>query len=107
MIIEIDDDDLKTFILTGRGTKGIYRKLMSNSTLKRDLSTVLGILRAVQNTERLKEHGRLYYERLKYGLKGYSSVRINKNEKSRLLFTEHDGGTKIRLLYIDYHYGNK
>ena len=67
----------------------------------------MAILRTVTNTSELSWHKKLNYEPLKYGLSGYSSVRIGFTSKYRLIFEEFEGGIRIKLIEINEHYGDK
>jgi len=107
MVIDYADDDLRLFVETERAQKSFYKKLRSNAKFMRDLSNVVSILRQVVNVEKLLNYGGLHYEKLKYELSGYSSVRIGSSSKYRLIFSEHEGGIKIIIIEISEHYGDK
>ena len=73
-----------------------------------------GFLRAVKamsdavNVEELSGISFLHYEKLRYQLSGFSSVRLSNRYVHRLLFREQAEGVEICLIEIDdTHYGNK
>lgn len=107
IIIEYADIAIEELITYHNSDDKRYKKLKSNATFLHDLDGVMAILRTVTNTSELSWHKKLNYEPLKYGLSGYSSVRIGFTTKYRLLFEEFDGGIRIKLIEINEHYGDK
>jgi len=107
IIIEYADIAIEELITYHKSDDKRYKKLKSNATFLHDLDSVMAILRTVTNTSELSWHKKLNYEPLKYGLSGYSSVRIGFTSKYRLLFEEFDGGIRIKLIEINEHYGDK
>ena len=107
IIIEYADIAIEELITYHKSDDKRYKKLKSNATFLNDLDCVMAILRTVTNTSELSWHKKLNYEPLKYGLSGYSSVRIGFTSKYRLLFEEFDGGIRIKLIEINEHYGDK
>jgi len=107
LIIEYADIAIEELITYHKSDDKRYKKLKSNATFLHDLDGVMAILRAVTNTSELSWHKKLNYEPLKYGLSGYSSVRIGFTSKYRLIFEEFDGGIRIKLIEINEHYGDK
>lgn len=107
MVIEYDNEEVRLLVETGKSTDKQYRKLKSNVSFAKNLCKTMLILRSAPCTDFLDNVKSLNYERLKHGLSGYSSVRIGYNSKYRLLFTEFDGGIRIKLIEINEHYGDK
>jgi len=106
MKVEFEDKDLEELITTGKNKK--YKKVSRVKTLMEGLDKVYRSLKSVPNVSYLRLISNLKYERLKYDYSGYSSVRIANGYVERLIFTEHDGSIKIKLLKLDStHYGNK
>lgn len=106
MKIEFEDEDLKELIETGKNKK--YKKIAKVKKLMEGLIKVYRILDQAPNVSLLSMFSYLKYEKLKYEYSGCSSVRIANGCVERLIFTEHDGGIKIKLLKLDdTHYGNK
>lgn len=106
MKIEYDDLDLKELIETGRNRK--YKKISREKVLMDGLLRAYRIMDAAPDVSMLAKFSFLRYEKLKYDYSGYSSVRIANGHVERLIFTEHDGGIRIRLVELDdTHYGNK
>ena len=107
LIIEYADIAIEELVTYHKSDDKRYKKLKSNATFLHDLDGVMAILRATTSTSDLSRHKKLNYEPLKYGLLGYSSVRIGFTSKYRLIFEEFDGGIRIKLIEINEHYGNK
>jgi plasmid maintenance system killer protein len=107
LIIEYADFAIEELITYHKSDDKRYKKLKSNATFLHDLDGVMAILRAATNTSGLSWYKKLNYEPLKYGLSGYSSVRIGFTSKYRLIFEEFDGGIRIKLIEINEHYGDK
>ena len=75
---------------------------------------MMGLQRAIQimmsadTIDALRSVSCLHYERLKYGMIGYSSIRLSNASVHRLIFTEENDNLTLRLIKIDdTHYGNK
>lgn len=107
MIIEFETDSLRELIERGKTSDRKYRKLQSNVAFMSDFRKVFNTLYIAKDTEELKFYGRLHYEKLRGNRGGASSVRIGFSSKYRLIFTEFDGGIRIRLIEINEHYGDK
>lgn len=108
MEIEYDNEEIEAFICHNIAKSKKYKKFKSNSTLRRDLDRVMRILQVVDSCADLETgYAALNYEPLKYGLHGFSSVRIGFNTKYRLLFTESETRVRICLIEISEHYGDK
>lgn len=107
MDISYSNQDLEDLILRGKSSDKLYMKLSRNKRFMCDLAKVMESLRGVPNVSQLHDKGSLHYEPLKYGLSGFSSVRIGYNSKYRLLFTEKENGISIELININEHYGDK
>lgn len=107
MVIEFEDEAIRSLVTTGKSSDKRYEKFRSDKTFLTDLKKVVFRLQTVPNVEMLKSFGNLHYEKLKYGLSGMSSVRVGYRTKYRLLFTEFDGGIRIKLIEISEHYGDK
>lgn len=106
MKIEFEDKELQALIETGKSKK--YKKISKNKILMNGLLNAYRIMDAAENVAVLTIFSYLRYEKLKYELSGLSSVRIANGHVERLIFTEHDGGIRIKLLELDdSHYGNK
>src|SRR5574344_678269 len=105
--IDYDDEELELLIKCGKSTDKRYKKLKSNGTFRKDLDMVMSLFKVVDSTSQLSDFAKLHYEPLKYGLQGYSSVRIGFSSKYRLIFEEFDGGIRIKLIEINEHYGDK
>lgn len=106
MNVEFEDKDLEELILTGKNKK--YKKVMRVKDLKDGLVRTYNYLLDSSNVKVLSSISRLKYEKLKYEYSGCSSVRIANGYVERLIFTEHDGGIRVKLLKLDdSHYGNK
>lgn len=76
LIIEYADIAIEELITYHKSDDKRYKKLKSHRTFLDDLDGVMAILRAITNTSELSRFRKLHYEPLKYGLSGYSSVRI-------------------------------
>lgn len=107
MIIEVEDKELESLILYGKSRKKKYSQLGKSKNSMRDLTIVINTLRTVQKVDDLRSFGSLHFERLKYNLSGYCSVRIGYKSKYRMLFTEHAQGIVINIVEINEHYGDK
>ncbi|GAA4342081.1 type II toxin-antitoxin system RelE/ParE family toxin [Flaviaesturariibacter amylovorans] len=85
-----------------------YNEFRSNPTLVKQYIKAITMLRAALRIEQLFQFNGLRYKKLSGDLKGYSSVRINK--QYRILFTEVVSETDapqinlIRLEEINKHY---
>lgn len=107
MQIDIEDEELETFILTGNAKSKKYKKLKANKKFLFDLNKVMALLRKTENCALLSRYASLNYEQLKYDLSGFSSVRIGYKSKHRLIFEEYESGIRIKLIEISEHYGDK
>ena len=107
MLIDIEDVELEELILYGKTGGKKYRKLCRNNTFLRDLNRVMSVLRSVPDTKSLLPFGSLHYEKLRYNLSGFSSVRVGYSSKYRLIFEELENGIRIKLIEINEHYGDK
>lgn len=107
MQIDIDDEELEAFILTGNTKDKKYKRLKANKRFLIDLNKVMALLRKTESCALLGMYASLNYEPLKYNLSGFSSVRIGYKSKYRLIFEEHEGGIRIKLIEISEHYGDK
>lgn len=106
MNVEFEDKDLEELILTGKNKK--YKKVSRVRALMEGLDKTYRSFISVPDVSLLKNISHLKYERLKYEYSGCSSVRIANGYVERLIFTEHDGGIRVKLLKLDdSHYGNK
>lgn len=106
MIIEFEDEDLEELVRSGRNRK--YRKVERSKALMSGLSRVIAVMRGVPNVASLKNYSFLKYEKLKHAYSGLSSVRLANGHVERLIFSEHEGGIKVKLIELDEtHYGNK
>jgi hypothetical protein len=106
--VDYENEEIEAFILYGISESKTYRKFKSNRTLIKDLDRVMRILHTVDSCKDLETgYKALNYEPLKYGLQGYSSVRIGFNTKYRLLFKENESRIRICLIEISEHYGDK
>lgn len=107
MQIDIDDEELETFILTGNAKSKKYKKLKANKRFLIDLNKVMALLRRTESCSLLSRYASLNYEPLKYDLSGFSSVRIGYKSKYRLIFEKYEEGIRIKLIEISEHYGDK
>lgn len=104
--IEILDEDLNELILTGKNSKGKYKKLARDRKFVARLADIYNLMRSLEHISMLKEYSFLHYEKLKHI--SLSSVRIIKGRVERLLFKETEDGIQISLIEInENHYGNK
>lgn len=108
MVIEFEDKGLQELYETGKTTDKRYKKLVKDKAFVDDFIDVINIMYDVDCTSKLSNFSFLKYEKLKYNLSGFSSVRIVSNRVERLIFTEHEGGILVKLLEINQeHYGKK
>lgn len=102
----IVEGDLKELLTTGRNRK--YREIERNVLLMNGLKRVVQIMMAAESPDELNSFSFLHYEKLKYGFRGWSSVRLSNSYVHRLLFEELDDPIGLKLIEIDKtHYGNK
>lgn len=100
------DDALKELYETRATKDKRYRKYVRDKTLIKAYIKTVNAMRGVENAACLRELSFLHYEQLRH--LHTSSVRILNGRVERLIFSEHEGGVKIRLIEIDNtHYGNK
>lgn len=108
MIVEFEDKGLQELYEIGKTTDKRYKKLAKDREFIDNLVDVIDIMYTVDSTTDLSKYSFLKYEKLKYNLSGFSSVRIIKSRVERLIFTEHEGGILVKLLEINQeHYGKK
>lgn len=105
--MDIIFEDIEAECLRNTGKSKRYKKLSRNKTFMRDYYKVLGIIEALPNIESMAHHKSLNYEKLKYDLRGRSSVRIGYATKYRLIFTEEENKILITIIEISEHYGDK
>ena len=99
-------DDLLELYETGDNRR--YRKIAQNNELFSGFVRAVRTMEFVENIEELKRFSFLHYERLRFGLSGFSSVRLSNRYIHRLVFKEFEGSILIELIEIDdTHYGNK
>ena len=104
--VEILDDDLRELILTGKNSKGKYKKFNHDKKFLIKLADIYNLMCSVEHVSDLRNYSFLHYEKLKHI--SMSSVRIINGRVERLLFTETDDGIQISLIEInENHYGNK
>jgi len=104
--VEILDDDLRELIITGKNSKGKYKKLARDKKFVTKLTDIYHLMCAQEHVSRLKDFSFLHYEQLKHI--SLSSVRIINGRVERLLFKETEDGIQISLIEINEdHYGNK
>jgi len=85
-----------------------YKEIARNPALLRGFIRIIETMKVVERVEELKKFSWMHYERLKYGLSGYSSVRLSNAHVHRLIFEETECGVEVHLIEIDdTHYGNK
>ena len=106
MIIICNDDDLLEAIEYANFI-GKYKKLKSASSFRLNLKKTINLMRNSRDINELKLNGSLHYERLKYELNGYSSVRIGYKTKYRLILKELESSIEIEAIEISEHYGDK
>ena len=106
MVIICNDEDLNDAIHYLEFV-GKYKKLKSSATFHKYFKRVILIIKRSKDINELKINGALHYERLKYDLIGYSSVRIGFNTKFRLILKERENGIEIEAIEISEHYGDK
>ena len=91
---------------TGRSKR--YKDVARNPVLYGGFVRAVDAMFSVQSIDELRNISVLHYERLRYNLSGYSSVRLSNSYVHRLLFTESEDGLKVELIQIDNtHYGKK
>ena len=91
---------------TGRSKK--YKVIARNPVLYGGFVRAVDAMLSAQSIDELRNISVLHYERLRYNLSGYSSVRLSNSYVHRLLFTESEDGLKVELIQIDNtHYGKK
>ena len=105
MKIEMDPD-LRELIETGENKR--YKAVARNKVLYAGLMRAYQVMESVTNVEELKLYSFLHYEKLRYGLSGQSSVRLDNRYVHRLIFEEWEDTITLNLIEIDdTHYGNK
>ena len=91
---------------TGRSKR--YKDIARNPVLYGGFVRAVDAMLSAQSIDELRNISVLHYERLRYNLSGYSSVRLANSYVHRLLFTESEDGLKVELIQIDNtHYGKK
>lgn len=105
--IDYDNEELMTFVETGKAESRIYRKFMSNATLMRDLHLTINTIKSLDNIRDIGRIRKFNYEPLHGNRAGQNSVRIGFKSKYRLIFTEHGNGIRICVIEISEHYGDK
>ena len=106
MKILFEDTGIEELIKNGSSKK--YKKIAKNKAFVEDLRVVYSILLSANKTADLAKYKSLHYEKLKYNMSGFSSVRISFTKVERLIFRELSDGVEIVLIEIDdTHYGNK
>ena len=104
--VEILEEDLRELILTGKNSKGRYKKLARDRKFVAKLTDIYNLMCSVDHVSMLSNYSFLHYEQLKHI--SMSSVRILNGRVERLLFTETEDGIQISLIEINEdHYGNK
>lgn len=99
-------EDLLELYLTGTSRK--YRDVSRNQDLSRGFFRAVKSLSDAKDIDELSGLSFLHYERLKYSLSGYSSVRLSNRYVHRLLFRVREDEVEVCLIEIDdTHYGNK
>ena len=102
----IAESDLGELILKGYNRK--YQDVARNSVLMKGLKRAVRIMESVASSDVLARYSFLHYEKLRYELSGYSSVRLSNSFVHRLIFQEEDDQITLHLIEIDdTHYGNK
>lgn len=100
------DGDLKELILTGYNRR--YQGVARNKELMKGLRRAIYIMESVETPEGLGRFSYLHYEKLRYEMSGFSSVRLSNSSVHRLIFKEYDDRITLQLIEIDdTHYGNK
>jgi len=108
MVVEFEDIGLQEIVETGKTTKKAYKKLCKDKAFIERLLLVISHMQRVESVSELAQFSWMCYEKLKYDYSGYSSVRPIRNRVERLIFTEHEGGIRIKLIELNQeHYGNK
>ena len=98
--------ELLELFSTGRSKR--YKDVARNPVLYGGFVRAVDAMFSVQSIDELRNISALHYERLRYNLSGYSSVRLSNSYVHRLLFTESEDGLKVELIQIDNtHYGKK
>ena len=98
--------DLLDLYLTGRSRR--YREVSRNRELMYGFLRAVKLMSDAKDVNELSGVSSLHYEKLKYSLSGYSSVRLSNRYVHRLLFREGPDGLEVCLIEIDdTHYGNK
>ena len=106
MVIQVKDKDL--FELITYGTNRKYKEIERDKSLFAGLQRAIGIMQVARTVEDLSKYSFLHYEKLKYQLAGYSSVRLSAGRIHRLIFVEEDDHITLTLVTLDNtHYGNK
>lgn len=102
----IADGDLAELLTTGNNRK--YRDIARTPVLMNGLKRAVEILLSVSCVEELFDFSFLHYERLKYEMHGFSSIRLSNRFIHRLIFTEEQDKITLKLIEIDdTHYGNR
>ena len=84
MKILFEDTGIEELIKNGSSKK--YKKIAKNKAFVEDLRVVYSILLSANKTADLAKYKSLHYEKLKYNMSGFSSVR-NHSQKSSGLFS--------------------
>lgn len=102
----IADGDLAELLTTGNNRK--YKVIARTPAAMNGLKRAVEILLSVSCVEELSSFSFLHYERLKYEMKGLSSIRLSNRFVYRLIFKEELDKITLKLIEIDdTHYGNK
>ena len=105
MNVKMSDELLNLY--TYRHSKE-YRDVERNPELLNGYIRAVNTMKGATDINVLRSYSYLHYERLKYELSDYSSVRWSNRYVHRLLFTETEDGIEVKLIDIDdTHYGNK
>ena len=100
------NQDLLELYQTGKSKR--YREIERNRELLSGFIKAVKTMMTVNDINELSCFSYLHYERLKYELADYSSVRLSNRYVHRLLFKETTDGLEVKLIKIDStHYGNK
>ena len=90
------------------GNNRTYDAIARNKTLLTGFIRAVKTMESADSIDSLRAFSYLHYERLKYNMGGYSSVRLSNRYVHRLIFKEEQDGIKIEMIKIDdTHYGNK
>ena len=85
-----------------------YKEVAMNKELYSGFVRAVKSIESAGNVAALKQLSYLHYEKLKYQLNDFSSVRLSNRYVHRLIFKELEDGVQVDLIEIDdTHYGNK